>query len=249
MRGAGWWWVVALVVVATKSPASAQDDEAHGLYEAGAAAFSSGHYDDALGHFQRAYELSHRPELLFNIGQAADRARHDETALEAFRAYLAARPDVENRAEIEGRVHVLEAAVAARSTAPPAPESTLTSPPQASPAPPTAATAPDYVPTQDPEVLDVGGVVLATTGGVLALTGAVLLGVGAPDLGPPRDGETYAQTTSRQQTAQALAGSGGVALGLGLIGAIVSAVMLVTFDARGSQRSWRLTPDGLETWF
>jgi len=108
--------LAALVGVA--SPASAQtatltlDDAARTAFDAGHAAFVIGLYDDALRDFRRAYDLSSRPELLYNIGLAADRLRHDDEALDSFEAYLGALPEAENRPEVEARIRALRDAVA-----------------------------------------------------------------------------------------------------------------------------------------
>lgn len=88
------------------------DEEARSLFEAGRAAFTAGRFEDALGHFQRAYELSGRPMLLFNIGQSFDRLRRDEEALSTFERYLTDVPDAPNRAQVEARVAIMQAAVA-----------------------------------------------------------------------------------------------------------------------------------------
>lgn len=95
-----------------------RDGEARALYQAAVVAFDEGRFDDALRLFRRAYELSARAELLFNIGTTADRVRRDEEALEAFEAYLAARPDAPNRASVEARIGVLREAIANEQAAP-----------------------------------------------------------------------------------------------------------------------------------
>jgi len=105
-------WIVATLLCA--SPATAQqaasrDDElARNLFQAGKTAYESGNYEDALRYFEDAHARSHRPQLLYNIGQAADRLRNDQKALASFRAYLAALPDADNRAEVENRIRALE---------------------------------------------------------------------------------------------------------------------------------------------
>lgn len=121
-------FVWALVLVAVPA-AQAQDDatgdqagldeEARSLFEAGRTAFAAGRFDAALTRFRDAYELSGRPELLYNIGSAADRLRRDAEALEAFRGYLAARPNAPNRLEVESRIDVLADAVATAADARP----------------------------------------------------------------------------------------------------------------------------------
>ncbi len=95
--------------------------EAKALFQAGAAALGDGRYQAALEHFSRSYELSERPELLYNIGVAHDRLRHDREALEAFEGYLAARPDAANRSDVEARMTVLRRALEASVAAAPAP--------------------------------------------------------------------------------------------------------------------------------
>ncbi len=225
-------------------PALAQQDhEAHGLFDAGAAAFQSGRYDDALGYFQRAYELSHRAQLLFNIGQAADRARHDEVALRAFREYLAAEPDVANRAEIEGRIRVLEQAVA-QAHASGAQSTTTTASSDAPTSTASSTTTSSNGATPD-DGLDVPGLVLIVSGGVVGVAGAIMLGVGVPGLGPVREGETFAETSSRQSTAESLTIAGSVALGLGVVAAVIGAVLLATHGSASHASALRLTPGGL----
>lgn len=84
------------------------DAEARGIFLAGKAAYGDARYEDALRHFKRAYELSKRPVLLFNIGQAADKLRRDQEALDAFEGYLEQVPNGEGKREAESRVRVLE---------------------------------------------------------------------------------------------------------------------------------------------
>jgi tetratricopeptide (TPR) repeat protein len=47
--------------------------EAKAEYRAGSDAYALGNYEEAVGHFERAYELSQQPELLFNLGQSYTR--------------------------------------------------------------------------------------------------------------------------------------------------------------------------------
>jgi tetratricopeptide (TPR) repeat protein len=97
--------------------AGASDEVARGLFQAGKAAYEAGNYSDALSFFQQAHARSGRPELLFNIGQAADRLRRDEQAIEALRAYLTQLPDAPNRVEVQARIRALEHALQERSSA------------------------------------------------------------------------------------------------------------------------------------
>ena len=58
----------------------------------------------ALGLFQRAYELSGRPQLLYNVGLAATNAGDERAALAALEQYLRDLPDPPNRGIVEGRI-------------------------------------------------------------------------------------------------------------------------------------------------
>jgi len=114
--------VPAFAQVATGATASASDaneDVARSLFQAGKAAYESGNYSDALSFFEQAYARSKRAELLYNIGQAADRLRRDDTAIESFTKYLEQTPDAANRAEVEKRVKALQEARSARQQQPP----------------------------------------------------------------------------------------------------------------------------------
>jgi hypothetical protein len=89
------------------SPAEA-DKQARALFQQGKSAYEEGRYRDAWDYFRRAYLLSKRPALLYNVGQSADRMRMDREALEAFRLYLKRVPAADNRREVENRVRALE---------------------------------------------------------------------------------------------------------------------------------------------
>ena len=106
-------------------PASAgtlsdKDQQARSLFEKGRQAYGDGQYRDAWAYFHRAYQLSGRPELLYNIGQTADRLGQDADALRAFRMYIERLPTAQNRHDVENRIHALEERVSA--SAQPAPQ-------------------------------------------------------------------------------------------------------------------------------
>jgi hypothetical protein len=110
-----------------------QDRRAREAFEQGRKAYDDGDYRAAWGHFHRSYELSHRPELLYNIGQTADRLRRDQDAVTAFRQYLEQRPNADNRREVENRLRALEERMQQEGTGAPvtATESEGTPPPPA----------------------------------------------------------------------------------------------------------------------
>lgn len=130
------------------------DAEARGLFVAGREAFDAGRYDNALDYFTRAYALSGRSGLLFNIASTAERLRRDDEALRAYEAYLEAMPDAPNREYTQSRIVFLrdqiresEARPASVVTPAPAPIEAAPSEPS-TPAPATTERTPQL------EVLD-----------------------------------------------------------------------------------------------
>jgi len=109
------WLAMTSFALAQESAPTEQmegrDAQARAAYQIAAAAFTEGQFERALTQFQRAYELSPRPQLLFNIGTTHDRLRHSEPALQAFERYLAAVPDAPNRASVLARLDALRADV------------------------------------------------------------------------------------------------------------------------------------------
>jgi len=103
-----------LTPVTTGHAQGNEDSEARGLFLAGEAAFEGGRFEEALEHFERAYELSGRPELLYNIGTTAERLRIDVRAIEAYESYLEEIPESSLRANVEGRLRVLREQVERR---------------------------------------------------------------------------------------------------------------------------------------
>lgn len=91
---------------------AAHDEEARARFSAARLAYADGRFDDALEGFKRAYELSGRAGLLFNIGSALDRLRRDQEALEAYEAYLEKVPDADNKRFIESRIKLLRERIA-----------------------------------------------------------------------------------------------------------------------------------------
>lgn len=207
-----------LFVLTFAAPAAAQqvdsaaDAEAHARFEAGRAAMAAGRPEDALADFSRAYELSARPELLYNLGVAADRLRRDDEALAWFERYLAEMPPdgAQNRAEVEGRIAVLREAIATRTSTPP----TSTTPPPAS----------------SSGSVSVPAIALLVAGGVMAVGGGITLGVGVSERarveGAPDDA-SWSEYAGSAERAPILEGVGGAALGVGVALAATGVVLLL----------------------
>lgn len=176
---------------AQDAPNESLDREARALFDAGSTAFEDARYADALSYFRRAYELSHRPGLLYNVGLAADRLRHDEEALAAFEQFLAEAGDSPRRRDVEARVAAIRTAIEARRAATPV------GPPDASPdaqPPPAHDTAAPHDAAAPPSDRAAGGssvwlagpIALGTVGlagGIAALVGIAGAG-GCVDMSP-----------------------------------------------------------------
>lgn len=116
------WLLVALLLAPSSASAQTSDDaEARAEFEAGRDAFSANAYEEALAHFRRAYALSGRALLLFNIGSAAERLGRDDEAAEAYRAFVEALPGDRSAPEARRRLQLIEARAAEAAPDPSAP--------------------------------------------------------------------------------------------------------------------------------
>ena len=236
-------WLVGAVVLLAPGVASAQagdveqpaatDDEARGLFLAGQAAYGRADFDAALGHFERAYELSGRAELLFNIGLAAQRARRRERALEAFREYLRLVPDAPNRADVEARIAEVEELVAASPDAPPDGPSDGSS----------ATTVEGDGPGALPWVVIAGSAAVAIGGGVLL----VLSGSAVSNVEDAPEGTPWTDVSGSYDSAPLLSTIGVVMLAAGVVGAGVGVVLLSSggSSTESDAVALRLLPGGV----
>jgi tetratricopeptide (TPR) repeat protein len=80
--------VVALLLCASGVAAARDDEAAAQHFSAGEQYYLRGAYREAIREFQEAYRLSDRPELLFNIAQAYERAGDVRNARVYLRRYL-----------------------------------------------------------------------------------------------------------------------------------------------------------------
>jgi tetratricopeptide (TPR) repeat protein len=216
-------FAAAPVLAQEGTPDGSRDEEARSVFAAGNTAFEDARYGDALEYFQRAYELSGRPGLLYNIGVAADRLRQDEVALDAFERFLAEVPEHERRRDVEARVLVLRESVAARA---------------ASGTAAVSATAPAA--SSGPDVLTIVG---ASVLGAAGLAGVIAAIVGIAGSGQclAMDGATCVEERGTNWVAVGVYG------GLGLAGLAAAVVWLVVGLSGGDAEDApvALTPDGL----
>jgi tetratricopeptide (TPR) repeat protein len=96
----------------------AEEQRARALFEHGLSQFNHGRYPEAIEAFQKAYDLSQAPGLLFNLGLAYRRAGDCAHAVHFYEEYLRLEADVPNRGELEGRLTELRRC-AGRTLSPP----------------------------------------------------------------------------------------------------------------------------------
>ena len=105
----------------TKQPTSqAKDELARELYQRGDDKYGRGDYRGAARDFERAYELSGRPALLYNLGNVYEKLTRYDDALRSLRAYLPIAPDA-RKVEVEARIVKLEPLAATQRAAVPVP--------------------------------------------------------------------------------------------------------------------------------
>ncbi len=230
--------VLAAMLGAASLPGAAaaqgagSDEEARALFDAATVAFDEGRYESALEYFQRAYELSHRAELLHNIGVAAERLRRDAVALDAFRRFLAAVPDSERRASVEARIAILERAVEGGGGGAEGSSEGA------------SAGSVEPHPSGGPDVT--GPVVLMIAGGLVAAGGAVMVGIAAADVASVENaarGTEWASVAEAYDRSEPLSIAGFVALGAGVALAASGAIWLaVTPGSSSEQATLRVVP-------
>jgi len=142
--------MILLVGIADVARADAQET-ARRFYAEGAHLYESHDYLRAIRAFERAYEISGSPALLFNLGQANRLAGPDRCAkaLEYYELYLRLDKDAPNRSESERRVVEMRTCITRPGDASVAeavePDSGAQPPAAISSAAPTARTIPDAV--------------------------------------------------------------------------------------------------------
>lgn len=246
---------LAALAAMTPLPAFAQadtgaDTDARAMFDEGRRAYDEGRFEDATRAFRRAYLLSPRYQLLYNIGQSELRAGRDGRALEAFEAFLRqARPDEPHRSEVEERARILRGMGVEAESAPPEEEPVTRTQPEAEP----AAVLPE-TPMSRSEGPGPGPWILVGTGAAALVAGAVLMGVGVSEasrVSGATDGARWADLAGSASNANvfwgvgiALAAVGLAASGVGLVWALTGSSSPSAHEG-GAVTRLRLLPTGL----
>ncbi len=247
-------WLVALLAasvllspIASRAQGDTADELARRHFESGAAYLEESDYENALRAFQKAYELSKRPEILLNIATVQERRGDIAGALSALRDYLAVAPEGEPVDTVQLRIQNLEkrqpndpppAAPPAQPATPPEPPA-VSAPPPAS-APPAPA-APSTRPGRTP-------IFVAFGIGAVAAGGAVITGVLAQNKYDDLKSSCSPNCSdSALSPARGLALSSTLLTGAAVIGVGVGVTLLVLEkpsepQARGPRLQLALTP-------
>ena len=103
---------VAIIALSSVSLAQApRTDEAREHNRKGTAAYNLGRYIEAGQEYEKAYELTLDPALLFNVAQAYRLGGDNKKAVTAYRSYLRTAPTGDRRALAEAKVRELEGGI------------------------------------------------------------------------------------------------------------------------------------------
>lgn len=221
--------LVGLVVLpgrlAAQDAVSQEDQRARVHFQSGAAYFETGEYENALRDFERAYELSGRATLLYNIGLTHERLGNYGQAARFLRQYVdEVRPT--DSATLEVRIRNLEQRAQSQHEGAP------------------RAVADDATRSDGPGALPwvlVGSGAVATAAGVVLL----LMAQSAIDEveSPPMDAY-WTDVEGSADRAPLLSGLGFAALGAGVVTAGIGVVLLASGGGEDDGGEVAIVPTG-----
>jgi tetratricopeptide (TPR) repeat protein len=105
-------WLVLIIVLFVGAPRAQADDAsmraAKRHFDRGEKLFALGKFDEALDHYQKAYDAKPLAAFLFNIGQCHRNLNDYDAAIFSFKKYLKLEPDASNREKVEELIEELE---------------------------------------------------------------------------------------------------------------------------------------------
>jgi tetratricopeptide (TPR) repeat protein len=209
-------------------------------FESGVAYLQESDYESALRAFEKAYELSKRPEIQLNIATVHERQGRLTDAIASLERYLSEAPDGEHIETVKLRISNLrkrlETEPGAPGTEAPKPEPAPAPPPAATPPPAAPAPAPPAAaPAARPEPNRIPAYVAFGVGGVAA-AGAVLTGIFAK--AEYDNAETECQqacSDDELSTGRTLAVTSTVLTGVAIVGAALGVTLWLTTDSGEEQ--------------
>ena len=234
--------LVAVATLALLTAASQQaraqagpstDDRARLHFQSGAAYYDAGEYESAVREFQSAYDLSHRPQLFYNLYLCEQAIGNLEAAAAHLERYLAEVEEIENRDTLQSRlVHLrerVERRAAGEEDPGPTAEETAEQQQRAAPvepAEPETRAAPPPPPDRGPNVGAIAGFSVAALG----VIGAVIFGpltIGEDGSLAGGCGATRSCTEADTSALSTYALLTDVSLGVALAGALAGTLFLV----------------------
>jgi tetratricopeptide (TPR) repeat protein len=250
--GFGHWapLVIAIGLTAAAGQAraqmsQAQKDEVKLHYQRATRAYDLQKYQEAIDEYQKAYEISGDPPMLYNIAQAYRLADQPSEAARYYRRFLQRMPNARNRDDVERKIADQERLADQRKkvepVAPPPPTTTPTKPPpivevKPPPQPPVVPPSPPQLPPPPPPETSHAR---AVVGWSLVGAGLIADGVAAYEgyrarqkgdqltrdsmMTPPKTFDPAVETAGKNANIAAIAlGIGGTAV------AIAGAIVLIT---------------------
>lgn len=114
--------VAVLLLLGLGAPAWAEspaEREARQRYARAQKLADGGHWAEALDEYQRSYELSRYPALLYRIALCQDQLGRAADAVKSYKQFLVEEPSSDRRAGAEARIAALERETGAPPLAPP----------------------------------------------------------------------------------------------------------------------------------
>lgn len=138
-----------VTLLASANPAAGEPPSPRALFERAEVKFNVGNFRDAAADYQAAYELDHRPALLFDVAQCYRNLGDYERARFYYRRFLTLDPHTPNRRDTEALIDLMSKRLDEQAAAPRR-DVALRDPPAGDGAPP--AFAPTLQRTDGPDV-------------------------------------------------------------------------------------------------
>ncbi len=190
--------LIHLCLVTVPVAAQSQEERARAAFRLGRAHYDNGDFVKAAKEFERAFELSGKYQLLYNVYLAYRDANMTKQAADALRGYLDNTEDVPNRAQLAAKLRALEKALKEKEQRAPTPKPPVqpepepaeqpaeepAEPQEAEPEPTEEVTEPAEAPAEEAEPQDEaesGGTnlvpfILMGSGGAM-IVGSIITGV------------------------------------------------------------------------
>jgi tetratricopeptide (TPR) repeat protein len=168
---------------AEPSAGPGEDDSvtrAMAAYERGTKNYNRAQYEEALADFTEAASLYASPDFQYNIGLCYEKLGKYDEAIRAFSTYLRAKPDADDRPNVENRIQMLQQELERREREAEDAEAARVAEPSPQPPPEPAQPIDDDAPppaTDAGRPLIVSGAALAGVGAAVALGGGIAFGV------------------------------------------------------------------------